>query len=68
MPPALDPHEEFTGQNVLHLTPGAQLGDLLPSSHADWHGVAAKGLRALVQARDGRARPHRVGATMMLMR
>lgn len=61
VPPASDPHKEFPGQNVIHLTPGAQLHDLLPSSmNVQWHDVAARGLLALMRAREGRARPHRV--------
>lgn len=56
--PENDPHGEFPGQNVIHLAPGAQLHDLLPSS--EWHDVAAKGLTALMRAREGRRRPHRV--------
>lgn len=58
VPPEADPHGEFPGQNVIHLAPGAQLHDVLPSS--EWHDVAAKGLTALTRAREGRRRPHRV--------
>lgn len=61
VPPAADPHGEFPGQNVIHLAPGSQLHDVLPSSaNPQWHDAAAKGLAALMHAREGRARPHRV--------